>query len=96
MFKAPITAWDESSEDAHWRNRPSKKTPFFAVFNNTETHESKTFKKFSPRVADPDSIEVPPYYPDTPTVRTDMARHYDNIHSMDKWVGEILDQLEND
>lgn len=96
QFKTPITAWDESSEDAHWRKRPSKKTPFFAVFNNTETHESKTFKPFSSKVADPKSIEVPPYYPDTPTVRSDLARHYDNIHSMDTWVGELLDQLEKD
>jgi hypothetical protein len=33
-------------------------------------------------------------YPDTPTVRTDMARHYNNIAYMDAEVGVILQQLE--
>lgn len=96
QFSDPITAWDENGKDAHWRNRDNKNAPFFAVFNNVETHESKTFKQFSPRVANADSIKVPPYYPDTPTVRADMARHYDNIHSMDKWVGKLIKQLEDD
>ena len=39
-FDAPITAWDESSRRAHWRNRPEGQ-PFFAVINLTVTHESK-------------------------------------------------------
>jgi N-sulfoglucosamine sulfohydrolase len=44
----------------------------------------------------PSQIQVPPYYPDTETVRTDMARHYNNIAVMDQQVGEILAQLEAD
>ncbi|MGB7394211.1 MAG: sulfatase-like hydrolase/transferase, partial [Pricia sp.] len=96
QFKTPVTAWDESNDNAHWRNRPSKKTPFFSVFNSGITHESKTFRESSPKVTDPKSVEVPPYYPDTPTVRSDIARQYDNIHSVDQWVGEILDQLQKD
>jgi arylsulfatase A-like enzyme len=44
----------------------------------------------------PDQIQVPPYYPDTGTVRADMARHYNNLAMMDRQVGEILDQLEAD
>jgi len=96
QFRTPITAWDENSEDAHWRNRPDKDMPFFAVFNNTVPHESGTFSRRSPRVTDLSKIEVPPYYPDVPEVREDMAKHYDNIYAMDQWVGEILDQLEED
>lgn len=96
QFLPPVTAWDESSEEAHWRNRPDSGMPFFSVFNNTVTHESGTFKPRSPRVTDLKKIKVPPYYPDTPTVREDMARHYDNIYAMDQWVGEMLDQLEED
>jgi arylsulfatase A-like enzyme len=45
---------------------------------------------------DPAAIIVPPYYPDTPTVRADMARHYDNIAIMDRQVGALLKQLESD
>jgi hypothetical protein len=47
-------------------------------------------------VVRPDGVVVPPYYPDTPTVRRDLARHYDNIAHMDGQVGEILEQLESD
>jgi N-sulfoglucosamine sulfohydrolase len=31
--------WDESSEQAHWRNRESDNTPFFSVFNIMTPHE---------------------------------------------------------
>ena len=47
-----------------------------------------------PKRVNPQDIVVPPYYPDTKTVRTDMARHYDNIANMDAEVGTILRQLE--
>lgn len=33
--------WDESSKEAHWRNRPEGK-PFFSVFNFMITHEGPT------------------------------------------------------
>lgn len=45
QFKHPVTAWDESSPYAHWRNR-AKNQPFFAVFNFTETHESGLFEPY--------------------------------------------------
>ena len=44
----------------------------------------------------PGQVLVPPYYPDTPTVRADMARHYNNIAVMDRQVGEVLAELEAD
>jgi N-sulfoglucosamine sulfohydrolase len=96
QMQTPVTAWDESSSKAHWRNRPTPDTPFFAVFNNTATHESKTFKASSPSVVDPDAISVPPYYPDTPAVREGLAWHYDNIVAMDRWVGQLMAELEAD
>jgi len=45
---------------------------------------------------DPDAVELPPYYPDTPLIRADIARHYQNINAMDKIVGDIIDKLEKD
>ncbi|WP_396600615.1 sulfatase [Algibacter sp. R77976] len=45
QFKAPVTAWDESSPYAHWRNKDDNQ-PFFAVFNFTETHESGLFEPY--------------------------------------------------
>lgn len=47
-----------------------------------------------PEVVDPQAIVVPPYYPDTLTVRADMARHYNNIAYMDAEVGAILQALD--
>ncbi|NRD23067.1 sulfatase [Winogradskyella litoriviva] len=45
QFKAPVTAWDESSPYAHWRNRKDNQ-PFFSVINFTETHESGLFEPY--------------------------------------------------
>ena len=42
---------------------------------------------------DPARVAVPAYLPDTPEVRRDIARHYDNIALMDRWVGERLEEL---
>ncbi|MFN4180590.1 MAG: sulfatase, partial [Armatimonadota bacterium] len=104
---APLTAWDESSSKAHWRNRPDPSQPFFAVFNITVTHESQLRSRdpnLLRRIAalppemrhDPDKAPVPPYLPDTPVVRHDIAQHYDTVTLMDMRVGEILRELEED
>ncbi len=45
QFQAPVTAWDESSIYAHWRNR-SPGQPFFSIFNFTVTHESGLFEPY--------------------------------------------------
>ena len=97
QFKAPATTWDQTGGKAHWRRRPGGDQPFFAVFNLTVTHESGTFPKRprQPQVVAPASVTVPPYYPDTPTVRDDIARTYDNIAAMDRQVGRILNELED-
>lgn len=50
----------------------------------------------APAVVDPAALTLPPYYPDTPTVRRDIARHYTNIAVMDAQVGALLRQLEAD
>ena len=42
MITSPL-AWDESSEEAHWRNRENNQ-PFFSVFNFNVTHESNIWK----------------------------------------------------
>ena len=65
-----------------------KSQPFFSVFNLEVTHESQIFpsspaRKGKPLVTDPAKITVPPYYPDTPLVREELARMYDNIADMD-------------
>jgi N-sulfoglucosamine sulfohydrolase len=96
QFTRPVTAWDESSQKAHWRNRRPGQ-PFFAVFNIGITHESQVWARAEePWVVDTSQVVVPPYYPNTPIVRRDLARHYNNIQLMDARVGEILGELEAD
>jgi arylsulfatase A-like enzyme len=96
QFEAPPTVWDESGKNAHFRNR-GKNQPFFAVFNNITTHESQVWaRKKNPLRVNPGKIKVPPYYPDTKTVREDIAVFYSNIKEMDDWVGLIMKQLEED
>ena len=102
-------AWDENSKEAHWRNRPDAKQPFFAIFNDMTTHQSRSMtwshekfqREIQSRLAkehihDPDKAPVPPYYPDTPVVRRTIARHYDCISVMDQNTGRLLEQLEED
>jgi N-sulfoglucosamine sulfohydrolase len=101
QFGEPFTIWDDLGPKAHWRNRPDRNQPFFSVFNITVTHESQSFpsstaRKGKPLVTDPARLEVPPYYPDTPLVRRELARLYDNIADMDAQVAQILAQLEAD
>jgi arylsulfatase A-like enzyme len=96
QFAPPISAWDESSKTAHWRNRQPNQ-PFFSIFNFMTTHESQVWaRKDEPMLVSPEKIKVPIYYPDNEIVRKDLARFYSNIGVMDRQVGDILKQLEED
>jgi N-sulfoglucosamine sulfohydrolase len=96
QFGLPMTAWDECSTTAHYKNRPSKDMPFFAVFNIEVTHESRNWDSPAPLTTDPSLVKVPPYYPDNETVRRNIARLYDNIAKLDSIVGKILKELEEE
>lgn len=105
-FPVPKAAWDESSNKAHFRNRPAGK-PFFAVFNYTMTHESpiretgKAHLDLTPNVpasarVNPAKLQVPPIYPDTPIVRQQIANWYECVSEFDFQAGKILAQLAAD
>ena len=108
QFSSPFAAWDDCSFGAHWRNRPDKSLPFFSVFNPEYTHESGMWEGIRERpvmvepepvfeaITDPDLVEVPPYFPNTPRVRESIAKNYDNIAQCDKVMGQLLKQLEED
>ncbi|MEO1992231.1 MAG: sulfatase-like hydrolase/transferase [Pirellulales bacterium] len=101
-------SWNLSSAEAHWRDRKPDQ-PFFSVFNDMTTHQSRTmvwpypvFQKHiqsqlsKQEISNPQDVPLPPYYPDTPVIRKTVARYYDCISVMDKNVKRILDQLEED
>ncbi|MDN5216967.1 sulfatase [Fulvivirgaceae bacterium BMA12] len=97
QFRKSVTAWDESSAKAHWRNRKPGQ-PFFAIFNFGVTHESRIWAKAEDSLWIDENLEVPvpPYLPDNEVGRKDVRRMYSNIKEMDHQVGEVLKQLEED
>ncbi|HYW78941.1 MAG TPA: sulfatase-like hydrolase/transferase [Thermoguttaceae bacterium] len=96
--------WDACSGTATWEDRPAG-TPFFAVFNYTRTHEGSirtsgaTYDSYTQRLTpaqrqDPDALQLPPYYPDTPIVRHDWKQYFELVTAMDYWVADHLRSLE--
>jgi uncharacterized sulfatase len=104
-FAVPKDAWDDCSRKGHWRNRKPGQ-PFFAVFNHEVCHESQIrvpeakYQENTARLTpaqrhDPAKAPVPPFHPDTPEVRRDWARYYDNITAMDYQIADKLKELED-
>lgn len=85
--------WDESSGEAHYRDRKEGQ-PFFHVRNITISHESSLHDPIDTLIHDPDQAPVPPYHPQTEAVKRDWAHYYDEVTRMDSKVGEILGELE--
>jgi N-sulfoglucosamine sulfohydrolase len=105
-FATPETVWDESSESAHWNNGPPGQ-PFFSIFNLMMTHQGQIryprqrldeINAGLPPEArhDPARALLPPYYPDTPGVRANIAALYTQVTLMDQRAGQILTELEED
>lgn len=104
-FKAPADSWDVSKKGASWRQCPDEQ-PFFGVYNYVETHQgpsqnaaiaARQRKRIDPEiVVEPSDVTVPPYYPDTPAVRQQLANVYNNIALADMLVGRLLQKLADD
>lgn len=90
----PGQVWDDSSGKAHWKNRPPGQ-PFFAVFNQEKSHESKIRARPHFPIHDPAKVRVPAYHPDTPEVRADWAQYYDIVTEVDALAGARLKELED-
>ena len=94
QFASPMTAWDTGRRD--WKGR-AKGQPFFSVINYTGTHESRARSKPSDKLKhDPAKATLPPYYPDTPIVRRDWAKYYDNLTGMDNSFAGVLKTLDDE
>lgn len=107
QFRTPTDTWDDSSRNAHWRNRADDDRPFFSVFNFTGCHESgiastSKYQSVTQNLSasqrqDPTMLTtLPPYYADTPTIREDWKRNYELITAMDAWVGKLIQELKDD
>ena len=92
----PDEIWDESSRDAHYKNREPGQ-PFFAIFNTTISHESRLHDSIPNEQLrhSPEEVPIPPHHPATPAMKHDWAQYYDKIEDMDAQIGELLQELED-
>ncbi len=89
-------AGDAASGCDQWvptlRDRPRDK-PFFLWLAALDPH-----REYQPdTIPEPhrnDDVVVPPYLPDVPEVRGDLARYYDEIGRLDRFVGAVLAELD--
>lgn len=85
--EGPIEKWPQA-----WAARPQDR-PFFLWFAFTDPHRPYAPGAI-PRPHSPADTRVPPYMPDVPEVREDLALYYDEIARLDGVVGQVLDRLE--
>jgi arylsulfatase A-like enzyme len=95
--------YDDNSSD--WSSLPRDR-PFFAVVNAMESeydiYDRQTWKheraewvgeREHEKIATPENVTPPPYYPDHPLVREEWARYLNSVSGMDKRFGIVLDKL---
>lgn len=71
-------------------DRVPKGDPFFLQLGFTEPHRPLDEQSDY----DPDSLVLPPHYPDTPELRADLARYYSELTRFDRYFGEVMAELE--
>lgn len=96
----PEGIWDESSNKAHY-NKRKQDQPFFAYFNNTQSHEGKIHditrtdkSKRKPSLHDPAKVVLPKYHPDCTAMREEWASYYNSVTAVDAAAGELLVEIE--
>jgi len=102
-FKNPDDFRDSTA--TWWKDDKPLPQPFFAYANFTQSHESQVRNdgaNAAKRVAelkpeqrhDPAKMVLPPFYPDTPVVREELARYYDLVTSVDQDMAQVLAWLD--
>ncbi len=97
---------DFADSTKNWLKSPPPKQPFFAYLNFVQSHESQVrndddkyaanTKRLTPEQRhNPAKMSLPPYHPDAPEVRADLARYYDLVTSVDYDAGDVLKWLDD-
>lgn len=82
--------WDSNSLE----NRPKDK-PLYLQVNFSATHKGSAYvqaRKEMKRIP-PESLELPPYWPDHPVVRDEYANHLECTNLLDRQVGQLFEYL---
>jgi N-sulfoglucosamine sulfohydrolase len=76
--------------------------PFFLYYSSTDPHRAKqgyaneaAYPGVTSVKIDPEQIEVPPFLPNQPEVRRDLAEYYTSVARLDQGVGRLLQALKN-
>ena len=93
--------WDESSNQASWRNRKTADQPFFHMETHALSHEGSlhfgaNVMNSESTTEDPAAVTLADYHPDTPTFRYTHARYHDRIQIIDEVVGKTIAKLKSD
>jgi N-sulfoglucosamine sulfohydrolase len=65
--------------------------PFFLYFCTTESH--RPFRREGSDEFDPADVVVPPYLPDTPECRRELAQYYGSVQRMDRGLVRLVELL---
>ena len=88
---SPEELYSPNSKQNFWRNRK----PGQPFFGQIQLRGGKLGGR-APKKTDPAKVPVPPYYPDIPLVRQEIAHHYDCLLKTDEQIGQLLAELEKD
>ncbi len=89
LFKTQQKSWDTD----RWADLKDNQ-PFYGQINFKQSH--RVFAGNPRHPIDPDSVTLPPYYPDHLVARQDWAEYLEDVVTADEHVGDILDQLRRD
>ncbi len=78
--------------DAGNLNNLSDRQPFFAQVQLQEAHRDF----HGPKRANPDRVDLPPYYPDHPKTREIWARYLDTVAVADQKFGTLVSKLKDE
>ncbi|WP_276256290.1 sulfatase family protein [Halomontanus rarus] len=74
----------------------SGRDPDQPFFGQIQLRGGKADVSSSVTRVDPSAVTVPPYYPDHPVYREEIAHHYDTIQEMNRILGTVVETLKED
>lgn len=72
----------------------SSDQPFCFWYGAGEPHRAYEWQASRESGLDLNSVEVPPFLPDNTTTRTDLGDYYLKVEQLDRFAGDILEQLD--
>ncbi|MGL6074566.1 MAG: sulfatase-like hydrolase/transferase [Fimbriiglobus sp.] len=77
-----------------WCNPGDTHAPFWSHVKNRGKLSNPKDRNSAPTDVDPKAITMPPWLPDTPASRIDVAQYYSCIQTIDDFVGSMLKKLQ--